>query len=95
MSRCCLDNSDLKKEVTIGWDRAMGTFFAQVFERDGDKPIIWLGRKAQEITSPEELINVIAPYACKFNREVLANELLLDKQKNDERLYAIDGDKVW
>lgn len=94
MSRCVLNNKETGHEVTIGWDRPFDTFFAQVNEPDGDDPIVWLGTKSSEFVTPDVLIEAISPFACKFNREVLVENLIFDKQNNSARTYAIHGDIV-
>lgn len=54
--------------ATIGWDRPLQTFFAQVFfrtedEPDEGEPLIWLGTSLGEILDPEAAIAIVAPHA--------------------------------
>ena len=55
-------------KATVGWDRPLQTFFAQVFTRaeaedeDGDATI-WIGTEPGELPTPEAAIAVVAPYA--------------------------------
>lgn len=95
MSRCVLDNEETGDEVVIGWDPQGNTFFAQVIQPGAEEPMLWLGTMLDEFDIPDGLIAAVAPYACKFNRDVLAANLYLDQQNNSERIYSIDGDKVW
>ena len=71
MSRHDLQPKPGRPEVikaTVGWDRALQTFFAQVFTRteaegeEGDATI-WIGTAPGELPTPEAAIAVVAPYA--------------------------------
>lgn len=53
--------------ATVGWDRPLQTFFAQVFFRTEDEPdegeaLIWLGTEPGEMLTPEAVIAVVAPH---------------------------------
>ncbi|WP_010339722.1 hypothetical protein [Sphingobium yanoikuyae] len=54
--------------ATVGWDRPLQTFFAQVFFRTEDEPeegeaLIWFGTEPGELLSPEAAIEIVAPHA--------------------------------
>lgn len=54
--------------ATIGWDRPLQTFFAQVFWRTADEPeqgepLVWLGTEPGELYTAEAAIAVVAPHA--------------------------------
>lgn len=54
--------------ATIGWDRPLQTFFAQVFfrteaEDEEGEPLIWQGTAPGELPTAEAAIAVVAPYA--------------------------------
>lgn len=90
MSRCVLDNEKTGSEVAIGWDPGLNTFFAQVIQPEEDEPSIWLGKYFDEYLTPEKLIEVIRPWACQFDTELLFSNLMQDKETNSDRLYSID-----
>ncbi|MDR7103875.1 hypothetical protein [Croceicoccus sp. BE223] len=54
--------------VTIGWDRPLQTFFAQVFFATDEEPeegeaLIWIGTEPGELLTAEAAIAVVAPHA--------------------------------
>ena len=54
--------------ATVGWDRPLQTFFAQVFFRTEDEPdegeaLIWFGTAPGELLTPEAAIGIVAPHA--------------------------------
>lgn len=54
--------------ATIGWDRPLQTFFAQVFFTTEDEPVegealIWLGTEPGEFLTAEAAIAIVAPHA--------------------------------
>jgi hypothetical protein len=53
--------------ATVGWDRPMQTFFAQVFFHTEDEPddgeaLIWFGTAPGELLTPEAVIAIVAPH---------------------------------
>lgn len=55
-------------KATIGWDRPLQTFFAQIFFRTADEPdegevLIWVGTEPGELPTAEAAIAVVAPHA--------------------------------
>ena len=53
--------------ATVGWDRPLQTFFAQVFFRTDDEPdegeaLIWFGTEPGELLTAEAAIAVVAPH---------------------------------
>ncbi len=53
--------------ATVGWDRPLQTFFAQVFFRTEDEPdegeaLIWFGTEPGELLTAEAAIAVVAPH---------------------------------
>lgn len=53
--------------ATVGWDRPLQTFFAQVFFVTEDEPeegeaLIWIGTEPGELLTPEAAIAVVAPH---------------------------------
>jgi hypothetical protein len=71
MSRCVLDSDEF--EVVIGWDPPLRTFFVQVFDKKNDgedfeKLVLWKGAGERVYREPDELIEVIQPYACRHSR---------------------------
>ena len=96
MSRCVLDNEETGCEAVIGWDPPLNTFFAQVFQKGEDEPLIWLGVRPGEYPSnPDPLIRAVLPYCRPCSETVLRANLLQDMQQDDERSYSIDGETVW
>lgn len=55
--------------ATVGWDRPLQTFFAQVFTRSDDADddegniFVWLGTEPGELPTAEAALAVLAPYA--------------------------------
>ena len=68
MSRHTLDALSPRHEVVVGWDRPMGTFFAQVIDLEAvDEDlnmILWVGGMYQEITRAFAVIEAVMPYAA-------------------------------
>jgi hypothetical protein len=67
MSRHEIEPFAKRFEVTVGWDRPMNTFFAQVEDReltdeDSDPVIVWVGTSHSEILQPEALQHHIARF---------------------------------
>ncbi|MEV0734189.1 hypothetical protein [Polymorphospora sp. NPDC050346] len=50
-------------EVWVGWDRPLATFFAQVLSDHADAEYVWVGVTTREITDPQRVIRLVAPYA--------------------------------
>lgn len=54
--------------ATVGWDRPLQTFFAQVFFATEDEPeegeaLIWSGTEPGELLTAEAAIAIVAPHA--------------------------------
>lgn len=54
-------------KATVGWDRPLQTFFAQVFfvtedEPDEGEALIWLGTEPGELLTPEAAIAIVRPH---------------------------------
>lgn len=54
-------------ECTVGWDRPLNTFFAQVFEfapgeSTSEKILLWLGTSYSEIQDANAVTTAIQPY---------------------------------
>ncbi|HEX7784309.1 MAG TPA: hypothetical protein VF509_16030 [Sphingobium sp.] len=54
--------------ATVGWDRPLQTFFAQVFFVTEDEPeegeaLIWIGTAPGELMTPEAAIAIVEPHA--------------------------------
>jgi hypothetical protein len=54
-------------KATVGWDRPLQTFFAQVFFVTEDEPhegeaLIWLGTEPGELLTPEAAIAIVDPH---------------------------------
>jgi hypothetical protein len=67
MSRHKIEPFAKRFEVTVGWDRPMNTFFAQVEDRevtdeDSDPVIVWVGTSHSEILRPEALQHHVAKF---------------------------------
>lgn len=61
------DDSVADRDIVIGWDRGLGTFFAQVLDGTDveEEPIVRVevGSAPDEITDPAQAIDAIRPYA--------------------------------
>ena len=54
--------------ATVGWDRPLQTYFAQVFFRTAEEPeegepLIWRGTEPGELLAAEAAISIVAPHA--------------------------------
>jgi hypothetical protein len=62
-----LDDSVPDREIYVGWDRPMGTYFAQVFDgvdaAGEDVVTLDLGNEVGEIPTPDAAIDAVRPYA--------------------------------
>jgi len=96
VSRCVLDDEARSTEVVIGWDPGAQSFFAQVWDRELGRAqrragvasddaglLLWTGGFDRIWTTPDELIELIQPYACTHDRERLRRELLTDQANDD------------
>ena len=106
MSRCVLDNEDLRTEVFIGWDVGGQTFFARVWDRNLYQTDLKAGVPEGEAglhfqtggydriwKTPDRLIEMIQPFACKHNKDRLRQELLADQANDDgDRSYSLCED---
>lgn len=68
MSRHQIEPFVKRYEVTVGWDRPLNTYFAQVedlepTDEDSDPLIVWVGTSYSEILRPEDLQAQIAAFA--------------------------------
>jgi hypothetical protein len=82
MSRHRLPTKTPRYEVVVGWDPPMQTYFAQVFDAEGeelDQPFIWLGADGWSVPW-SEIAGALAPYAS-VSRELIA-VLLEDRKLN-------------
>jgi hypothetical protein len=62
MSRHFIDAFDSSHVVTVGWDRPMNTFFAQVFDED-DRALLDVGGPADVVADVDALASLLALYA--------------------------------
>jgi len=70
MSRYVLQPKPDKQDIvcaTVGWDRPLQTFFAQVFFRTEDEPdegeaLIWVGTEPGELLSADGVIALVDPH---------------------------------
>ena len=62
-----IDDTTPDRETYVGWDRGLGTYFAQVFDgvdRDGEDIVtLDLGNEPGELSSPDQAIDAVRPYA--------------------------------
>ena len=81
MSRHQLPSENPRFEVFVGWDPALETYFAEVYDTKGEEeyqPFIWLG--GIERTTWKAILDEISPYAA-VSMEV-AERLVEDKRLN-------------
>jgi hypothetical protein len=82
VSRHQLPAKNPRYEVFVGWDPPLQTYFAQVFDGEGEpdeQPFIWLGADGRRVPWLE-IAAALAPYAS-VSRELVA-VLLDDKKQN-------------
>jgi len=68
MSRHTIECFSARFQLVVGWDRPLGSFFAQVedlelTDKDDDRVLVWVGASYAEIPTPEALQPHIAQYA--------------------------------
>lgn len=75
MSRYVILN-DGKREVTVGWDAPLGTFFAQIFhpgvvdDETYDDDLVWaIGDEPRQVTSLDELVLALEEQGVTLNRD--------------------------
>ena len=93
MSRHALDGRDSTIAITLGWDNADRTFFAEVRETlpDGDYMTIQIGEEPGEIASPEELAADLEPFADLDAATLLA--LAEDREFETRATHPVDPDQ--
>ncbi|WP_155960593.1 hypothetical protein [Fischerella sp. PCC 9605] len=80
MSRYQIESTNYV-EITVGWDKPLGTYFAQIWEsEDSDEPIVWVGDELKDVTSVHQLTEAIAPY-CNIPQDII--DLLTTDQINE------------
>lgn len=67
MSRYEITGDDPNMRITVGWDRPLSTYFAQVISPEADEEsedyiLLWIGCRPYEIATPEALIKPLARY---------------------------------
>lgn len=52
------------REIIVGWDNPLLTFFVQVWDEaeDEDAPVLWVGAKPGEVCSVEALSECVRPF---------------------------------
>ncbi|MEV0089122.1 hypothetical protein [Saccharopolyspora sp. NPDC050642] len=50
-------------EIAVGWDRQMGTFFAQVSDPGSDVPVLDRGDLFDRLTTPGQALALVRDYA--------------------------------
>jgi hypothetical protein len=52
------------REIIVGWDNPLVTFFVQVWDEAGDEdaPVLWVGAKPGEVRSVEALSECVRPF---------------------------------
>ncbi|MBF6215951.1 hypothetical protein IU487_33675 [Nocardia puris] len=56
------------REIVVGWDPPLGTFFAYVADRGGeweeDLFLLHIGTRPDEILDPDRIVEAVRPYAA-------------------------------
>ncbi len=81
MTTHCLRPNDDIEAVTLGYDRPLGTYFAQVYRHDEVIPEVWRGIR-ERITDHWTVIEEVRPYAAI--PEGLASVLYEDPYQADQ-----------
>ena len=68
MSRHVLRPVNPAHSVTVGWDRPLRTFFAQVIDETADEDsdgwtVLWIGCTYEEVPRPELAVKAVEGYA--------------------------------
>ncbi len=75
MSRHLIEQETLR-EVWVGWDPPLGTFFAQIYAPqvpdDEEELIWWIGERAREVTSLDELALALEEQGVKLRPAIRA-----------------------
>jgi len=92
MSRITLISKDPRHQVVVGWDRTMGSFFAEVAdllfdEEDPRHDVLWIGTDAfGSMPEPGPVIDAVRPYALVPPE--LERRLLDDRSLESARVEA-------
>ncbi len=68
MSRHELEPHTAGREVVVGWDPPLRTFFAQVFDTTKDEDdqayeLLWIGCTPGEISTAQDALQAVKPFA--------------------------------
>ncbi len=84
MSRYEFEGKKPNHWIVVGWDRPMGTFFAQVLDQalpyPDEEPVLWLGTEFDEIQTVAELVKQVRPYGVVSER--VAAQLQRDQRQD-------------
>lgn len=73
MSRYVLEATE-RREVVVGWDPPLGTFFAQIYapqaEDDEEEAIWWIGYQPHEVPTLRELDEALASQGVALTHEI-------------------------
>lgn len=93
MSRHTITSFSARFDVTVGWDRPLNSYFAQVEDMeavcDEDDPlVVWVGTSHSEIPTPEGLQPHLARYAIisEETSAMLRDDRAATLDKGDSRL---------
>lgn len=68
--------------IAVGWDRALNTYFAHVWDEteNGDGTVLWIGPTTAPITDPVEAVDAVRPYVHPdVDLAALAQQLAADR----------------
>jgi hypothetical protein len=66
MSRREVPAKESGRQVFVGWDHALLTFFLQVYDPSRDEeenPVVWRGASRRELYDLDDLLRVASPHA--------------------------------
>ncbi|MBF6369916.1 hypothetical protein IU469_30015 [Nocardia puris] len=94
-----LDPSVSDREIVIGWDRGLGTYFAQVLDGvdesgDGGTIQLSIGTRPDEIGTADEVIEAVRPFAIipdTLHRDLVAQHEAPGAQQKSPFLYLFLG----
>jgi hypothetical protein len=93
LSSCDLSNGERGMGVWIGWDPVLQSYWCCVADYNDTLgkdiyPFIQRGYTSDDVyADPAPLFDVIAPYACAFNRRLVTRMLKWDRLTDSMRSY--------
>ncbi|MDH6710792.1 hypothetical protein P3T27_007543 [Kitasatospora sp. MAA19] len=88
-----LDGAPAGRSARVGWDQALATYWAQVYDDRGreQQPVdhVFAGGSRYDISNPDTVLELVAPYARIT--EGLREQLLADREREGDTFAGLPG----